>query len=147
MYVRSYVEKYGYEKCGNFDAFLKQYITEIDSYKMEYQRDLPTLPVLDINRDLRNYSVHSQPKYKFIKSSKISLDILSERVARITNNLGDKKIALLHDLEINEWGNELKKASSYMPPSSSNTSFMTYGELLRDEVMECIRKIDLITGK
>lgn len=88
---------------------------------MEYQRDLPPLPVLDINRDLRNQSIHSEPNYKFIKSSKIPLEILSERAVRITNDSGDKKIVLLHDLVQNEWGIELKKASSTMPLSNSTT--------------------------
>jgi hypothetical protein len=146
--LRSYVEKFGFEKCGDFNkVFLKQYKTEIDSYKIEYQRNLPSLSVLDINRDLRDYSVHSNPKYKLIQSSKTPFEILSEKVLRITNDRGDKKIALLHDLDLNEWGDELKKASSSMPLSSSNTSFMSYGELLRDEVMECIHKIDLIKRK
>jgi hypothetical protein len=144
--LKSYIERFGYEKCGTFDAFIKQYKTEIDSYKIEYQRDLPPLPVLNINRELRNQSIHSEPTYKLIKSSKIHIEILSERAVRITNDSGDKKIVLLHDLEQEEWGSELKKASSNVL-QPNNMTFMTYGELLRDEVKECIRKIDLITGK
>ncbi len=144
--LRRYVERFGYEKCENFDAFRKQYKTEIDSYKIKYQRDLAPLPVLDINRDLRNQSIHSEPSYKFIKSSKIPIEILSERAVRVTNDSGDKEIVLFHDLEQEEWGKELEKARSNVP-QPNNHAFMTYGELLRDEVKECILKIDLITGK
>jgi hypothetical protein len=78
--------------------FLKRYGKQIESYKIKYQRDLAPLPVLDINRELRNQSIHSEAKYKRIQSPKSPIQILSEHVMRMTNNLGEKEIALLHDL-------------------------------------------------
>jgi hypothetical protein len=143
--LRTYIERFGYEKCGDFDVFLKRYGNQIESYKIKYQRDLTPLPVLDINRELRNQSIHSEPTYKLIQSPKKPIRILSEPVMRMTNNLGEKEIALLHDLKRESWEKELDKANKKMSPSSyKNNSSMTYGELLRDEVLECIRQIDLI---
>jgi hypothetical protein len=142
--LRTYVERYGQKKCGNFDTFLKRYKGEIGSYKIKYQRDQPPIPVLDINRDLRNYSIHPKPTYKLIKSSKKSIQILSEYVARLTNSSGEKEIVLLHDSDDKRVRWLLDEAHERMTLTNfSNSSLMLYGELLREEVLQCIRQIDL----
>jgi len=139
--LRTYVERFGYKKCGDFKTFLGQYEKEIESYKIKYQRDSSPFSVLNINRDLRNYSVHSKPEYKFIKSPKKSIQILSEPVIRLTNNLGEKEIVLIHDLD-----NMEEKRLTYEETTLRNTSCykrMVYGEFLIEEVLDCIRQIDL----
>jgi len=142
--LRTYVERFGYKKCGEFEKFLDQYKEEIEAYKIKYQRDLPPISVLDINRGLRNNSIHSKPKEEIIKSPKKSIQILSEDVERLTNNLGEKEIVLLHDLD--EKGVKRLLDEAYEKMTSTNiteSGYMLYGELLRDEVLECIRQIDL----
>ncbi|MBE0517292.1 MAG: hypothetical protein IBX41_07905, partial [Methanophagales archaeon] len=121
------------------------------------------IPVLDINRELRNQSIHSEPTYKLIKSSKKPIQILSEDVIRLTNNLGEIEIVLLHDLdemgvkrlldEAYKTGNVALRVltettpllldEAYKTGNPPLASWMLYGELLRDEVLECIRQIDL----
>ncbi|MDD5615738.1 MAG: hypothetical protein PHH85_06000 [Candidatus Methanoperedens sp.] len=142
--LRKYIEDFGYKKCGSFEKFLKQYKNEIDSYTMNYQRNMPQLSVLDINRDLRNQSIHSEPTYRLIKSSKKPIQILSEQVVRITNTSGEKEIVLLHDLNKNDIKQLLDETFKKMAPANTHTSFMLYGEILREEILECIRQIDLI---
>jgi len=144
--IRTYIERYAFGKCGDIKKFLEKYKIQINYHKIEYQRNLPKLPILEINRDLRNYSVHSKPKYEYIQSDKTSVQILSEPVERIINNdSGEKEIVLLHDLNKESQIKEMAKASKKMSPSSdSSYSYITYGELLRDEILECIRGIDQV---
>nr|QNO55216.1 hypothetical protein MHJDHPNH_00018 [Methanosarcinales archaeon ANME-1 ERB7] len=143
--LRTYVERFGYEKCGDFKGFVNQYKKEREPYKIKYQKDQDPIPVLDINRDLRNHSIHSEPTYELIKSSKKPIQILSEQVMRLTNNLGEKEI--VHDLDVHDledMGMKIDEARKKMTfTNSSNSSLMLYGELLREEVLECIRQIDL----
>jgi len=140
--LRTYVERFGYKKCGDFKTFLGQYEKEIESYKIKYQRDSSPFSVLNINRDLRNYSVHSKPEYKFIKSPKKSIQILSEPVIRLTNNLGEKEIVLIHDLCDMDVKRLIREKMTLT--NSTDSSSMVYGEFLIEEVLECIRQIDLI---
>ena len=141
--LRAYIENFGHEKCGSFSNFLKLYKNEIDAYAIEYQRTVPTLSVLDINRELRNHSVHSKPKYNLIKSSKKPIQILSESVFIITNTSEEKEIVLLHDLNKNEREQLLDETFRKMAPVNTHNSSMLYGEYLIIEVLECIRQIDL----
>ena len=142
--LRTYVEMFAYSKCGDLEIFVDQHLSQINSHKMKYQRNFPPLPVLDINRDLRNHSIHSDNEYKFIKSSKTPNHILRESIVRITNKLGEKEIGLFHNLNEGARKAELNAAHSRMSSANSHSSFMTFGELLIDEVLECIRQIDLI---
>jgi len=141
--LRKYIEDFGYKKCGSFGNFLKLYENEIGAYTIEYQRTLPTLPVLEINRELRNQSVHSEPTYKRIKSSKKPIQILSESVVIKTNTSGEKEIVLLHDLNKNERKQLLDETFRKMAPVNTHNNSMLYGEHLIIEVLECIRQIDL----
>jgi len=149
--LRTYVERFvmtHVKKWDTFvkkwDTFVKQYKQEIDSCKMEYQRKCMSLPVLDINRGLRNNSVHAEHKRKIIKSTKKPIQILSEPVMLITNNKGEKQIVLLHDSDEVERKRLLDEAHEKMSLTNiSNHSLMSYGELLIEEVLSCIRQIDL----
>ena len=141
--LRTYIEKFGFQKCGGIKKFLKTYTNEIGAYTIEYQRNCPKLSVLDINRELRNQSIHSKPTYKLIKSSKKPIEILSESIVRRTNTLGEKEIVLIHDLNTNESKQLLDERFKKMALNNSHTSHMSYGEILRDEILECIRQIDL----
>lgn len=142
--LRTYVERFCYDTCGKWDKFIKQYEQEIDSCNMEYQRQCPRLPVLDINRDLRHRSVHYKLKYQYIVSPKKPSKILSEPVMLMTNNKEGKQIVLLHDLNKVERKRLLDEAHEKMSLTNiSNHSLMSYGEILREEVLSCIRQIDL----
>ena len=147
--LRTYVERFYYGTCEKgeifkWEKFEKQYKQEIDSCKMEYQKQCPQLSVLDINRDLRNNSVHSKPNRDVIKSDKKPSQILSEPVMLITNNKKEKQIVLLHDLNKVERKRLLDEAHEKMSlTNNSKHSLMSYGELLREEVLSCIRQIDL----
>ena len=142
--LRTYVERFCYDTCGKWKTFIKQYKREIDSCKMEYQRQCPQLSVLDINRDLRHSSVHYKLGYDSIVSSKKPSKILSEPVMLITNNKAEKQIVLLHDLNKVEIKSLLDEAHEKMSVTNiSNHSLMGYGEILREEVLSCIRQIDL----
>lgn len=141
--LRKYIEDFGFKKSGSFKNFLKLYKNEIGAYTIIYQRNIPPLPVLDINRELRNQSIHSEPAYKRIKSSKKPIQILSEPVVRKTNTSGEKEIVLLHDLNRSDVERLLNETSIKMAPVNTHNSSMVYGELLIEEVLECIRRIDL----
>lgn len=142
--LRTYIERYAYGKCGSTRKFFNEYKNQVKSYKIEYQRKLPKLPVLEINYDLRNYSTHSKPKYESIQTIKTPVQILSEPVIRITNSSGEKVIGLLHDLDKKERKILLDQIYNQIPTGNINSSYMAYGELLREEIIECIRQIDLI---
>ncbi len=146
--LRTYVERFYYGTCEKgekfeWEKFKKQYKQEIDSCKMKYQKQCPQLSVLDINMDLRNNSVHDKLEYIYIDSPKKPSQILSEPVMLITNNKEEKQIVLLHDL--NKVGRKrLDEAHEKMSLTNiSKHSLMSYGELLREEVLSCICKIDL----
>jgi hypothetical protein len=138
--LRAHVERFAYEKCGSLREFLKRYKTVINSCRLNYQRGSSLLSVLDINRDLRNYSLHSEPKYKLINSTKTPAQILGEHIVVLKNKKGEKRTLLLHDLDYQQRENVLSDARKEM--MSTNEEHITYGELLMDEVIECIRQID-----
>ena len=145
--LRTYIERFVYNKSGNLKTFFEPYKTEIEGSKIQYQRDFSKVSVLDINRYLRHNSVHSEQNYEFIESHKKPIQILSEPVIRLTNNLGEKEIVLLHDLDKKKQEELLVETQKKMTITNDDNDIeyysMVYGQLLISEVLECIRKIDL----